>query len=1481
MNFLSGTFLRLQRVLPHLRGRADHSKGASLLEIIIATGIVGLVMTSTVAIMTVSLKTTSLSRNKSVATKYTQEGIEYFRTQRNIMGWETFFETLNSGGVTSEYCMATLPYTETGGLEELPNRPCTSSEFVDENDVFQRYAEVTTDISGENGSVHVTVSTVWEDNGRELTSTATLELGDIYVASNFELTFPSPQIPTPVPTPSPVPSPDPCEVNIVQGKTTSQSSSPITPGASSLAADGNTDGDWNNGSVSHTAEEANAWWQVDLGQSYNLSDVDIYNRTDGTTATRLSNYHVLISEFPFISTNLATTISSFGVDDFHQTTTAGSPTTIAANTTGRYLRVQQSGTNYLHMAEVEAFGCATDSYSNVALNKSAAQSSTNSGADASRAVDGNTNGNWAGNSVSHTNSDANAWWQVDLGAVYDLSHINIYNRTDCCGTRLSNFYIFVSDVPFTSTNLSTTLAQSGVSSYYISGAAGSPTQRAFGRTGRYVRIQLSGTDYLHMAEVEIYGKNPGGSPGPSPSPTPSLAGYWKFDEGTGSTVADSSSNGNTGTWLGSGVHWAVTGLLRSAGRFNGSGDTLNIGTRDSLNFGNNGPFTFEGWVKPSTLVDYAGFISKDASRNTPYSYMTAFMANGRMVAYNGSAWADLCPAGSVQVGVWQHVAFSYNGTTLTGYINGSSCGSISFTYVDNPAHTVVIGSWYSPSSVYDYIGTMDEVKIYRGALTADEILDEYDSSADTMLAPTADWPFSEGSGTTVADITGNGHNGTWSGSGTRWTTAGVSGNAGIFNGTNDTISVPLAGIYDNFTLEMWVNPTGTITLNSEATSGTTGISGQRYAWWNGNPGTTGASALLSVGTNGLSVYEHAANYMPPLAVSSNGVSGWKHVAVVYKSKVPSIYVNGVLVRTGLTSPRTTVEPFAGGVAAIGGGAYGYFSGKIDEVKLYDYARSASQIADSYSANAGSGSQAFDPVAKWSFNEGTGTSVADSSGNGNTGTWFGSEPHWGSLGVSGGAGRFTYSNGVNIAVSSTLNMGNNGPFSIEGWVRPNLSDYAGFVSKNTNRFTPYAFMSAFMKNGRLMIYNTTIGWIQVCPPGSVSAGTWQHVALTYDGATVRGYVNGSLCGSNTFSYTDVSTANVNIGSWYSGVNNYDYLGLMDEISFYNYARSASQIATDASAFTPPADTWAYRRPITIANSTGTTLTNYPILITMDTTSLINAGKMNGDCSDLRFSDGSSKLSYWLQEGQLSCIATTKSVWIKVPTIPPSGTTIYAYYGSPGADGESNGSNVFEFFDDFNGAALDTTKWTATGANSITNGSLIITTGAVYSNSPVASTTQNRMFEMHAAWAATQTAYAGIQISNAQSIAGSNGNSNKLAMFMSAGTIAQTAWGATGVSASYNIVAGTALYTPTANTYTLTGFGYSPSALSFFGNRAQVGTYANTVQYAPYLILGYFTGSAAGTTDGTDLSVNFVIVRQYVTPEPTPAWGTETSGSWSGL
>ncbi|WP_010182621.1 galactose-binding domain-containing protein [Aquimarina agarilytica] len=137
---------------------------------------------------------------------------------------------------------------------------------------------------------------------------------------------------------------------------------------------------------------------------------------------------------------------------------------------------------------------------NLALNKTITQSSDyNANFTANKANDGNRN------NISHTLNEANAWLELDLGSVNNIDNIKVWNRENCCKNRLQSYQIFVSDVPFTSKDIVATANQNGMGVFFQNGIAQRPTTQSIGRTGRYIRIQLTGTNFLHPAEIEVFG----------------------------------------------------------------------------------------------------------------------------------------------------------------------------------------------------------------------------------------------------------------------------------------------------------------------------------------------------------------------------------------------------------------------------------------------------------------------------------------------------------------------------------------------------------------------------------------------------------------------------------------------------------------------------------------------------------------------------------------------------------------------------------------------------------------------------------------------------------------------------------------------------------------------------------------------------------------------------------------------------------------
>jgi len=129
-------------------------------------------------------------------------------------------------------------------------------------------------------------------------------------------------------------------------------------------------------------------------------------------------------------------------------------------------------------------------------------------------------------------------------------------------------------------------------------------------------------------------------------------------------------------------------------------------------------------------------------------------------------------------------------------------------------------------------------------------------------------------------------------------------------------------------------------------------------------------------------------------------------------------------------------------------------------------------------------------------------------------------------------------------------------------------------------------------------------------------------------------------------------------------------------------------------------WSYRRAVTINNTANSNaLSNYQVLVTVDTASLISAKKLQSSCADIRFtdSDGQTLLNYWIDPN--TCNTGSTRIYVKVPSIPASSTyTIYMYYGNSTATSASNGEATFILFDDFLGTSLNTTKWNVMASSS---------------------------------------------------------------------------------------------------------------------------------------------------------------------------------------
>lgn len=309
-----------------------------------------------------------------------------------------------------------------------------------------------------------------------------------------------------VPGPEPTSSPS----NLALGKVATQSGV-INNAPAAIAVDGNTDGSLM-GSFSQTPNQAQPWWQVDLGFDSAIDSITVFNRV-GTDSDRLADFYVFVSDQPFGQQNLSQLLANSNITSFyHAGALSSSSLTIpTVGTEGRYVRLQLSGSNYLHFSEMQVTGTATgnpEPWVNLALGKLASQISTHAGGLANRGNDGNTDPAFAAGSVSLTTNVNQPWWQVDLGKQRLIDTVRLHQRIEVnspISERLSDFYVMVSPTPFGDRSLAELTADPSISHIYHAGSfIGASLDLDFtGTTGRYVRVQLAGSNYLELAEVEV------------------------------------------------------------------------------------------------------------------------------------------------------------------------------------------------------------------------------------------------------------------------------------------------------------------------------------------------------------------------------------------------------------------------------------------------------------------------------------------------------------------------------------------------------------------------------------------------------------------------------------------------------------------------------------------------------------------------------------------------------------------------------------------------------------------------------------------------------------------------------------------------------------------------------------------------------------------------------------------------------------------
>ncbi|MDD5144693.1 MAG: LamG domain-containing protein [Candidatus Pacebacteria bacterium] len=655
-----------------------------------------------------------------------------------------------------------------------------------------------------------------------------------------------------------------------------------------------------------------------------------------------------------------------------------------------------------------------------------------------------------------------------------------------------------------------------------------------------------------------------------------LVGYWPMNEGSGYTAYDSSGIGNKGTLknfdfnVNSG--W-TTGKVEGALKLDGSNDYINAGSNTSLD--DLSSFTYSLWIKPSswTPSGYKRLISKGAQQ--PYNDLIVRTDQSGKLHYERTySGEDLfyLTTNQVSLNTWSHVALTVASGTAHIYINGAEASYDNATngtgvITSDAASDFLIGDRVLGDS--RFYGSIDDVRAYNRELSADEVRYLYNHRG-----PVGWWKFDSFTASTTPDSSGNGNNGTVYGA---TSTAGKINTALSFDGADDYVGMGAnLNSFTNVTLSAWVK------LSGYNASWRSGIISRRRS----DGGLEGLNfdvggALQNQGQ--LLVYEAGLG-----GIESNGVLSldtWYFVTTTIFGTDVSIYIDGVLDKTG-TLAWTWPSDVDIQIGKVFGTSY-YFNGLIDDVRVYNYARTAEEIRMDYNggfvAKFGSSDESGGEsinlsrglVGYWNFDEGSGYTVKDSSGSGNNGTLnnfdFNSNSKWtsgNSAANTGGALKFDGSNDfVDAGSDASLDLS---AFTIGLWVKP--AAYAdnrfvvshGYNGSNVQRNYEIGFGWGSHSGKWVFVWGDGVAGDKYTLSDTYTLNEWQYLTVSWDDSTghLKTYFNGVLTWDRGIGGTIYQNANNRLifGAEYWGypATSDRFNGSLDEVRIYNRVLSNDEV-----------------------------------------------------------------------------------------------------------------------------------------------------------------------------------------------------------------------------------------------------------------------------------------------------------------------------------
>jgi hypothetical protein len=418
-----------------------------------------------------------------------------------------------------------------------------------------------------------------------------------------------------------------------------------------------------------------------------------------------------------------------------------------------------------------------------------------------------------------------------------------------------------------------------------------------------------------------------------------LVGHWTFDGyDMLQNVSDVSGQGNNGNLQGQTSTTTVVGKLGQALSFDGVDDY--VSTAD-IPFGGTNPISICAWINPSdvththTPVVQSGEIFVRVTNPGKVEFaLNSFTTNDRATS----------PSGTVSAGEWSHLCGTYaTGGDITMYADGVSVANVTPTgsYEDKAADFYI-----SPDDSQRFVGLIDDVRIYNRTLTASEVKQLYKLGAAEVAASSqtltrgsrlsdglvGHWTF-DGYDMlqNVADVSGQGNNGSLQGQTSTSTVIGKLGQALSF-GNGSSIDITSA-----ITISAWIKTSGAAVTIARIVDKFTGAGVNGYMLSVGN-NTGGVEDFLYFDVGGTSGFDVS-------GTSDIDDGEWHHVVGVNDLTNVFVYVDGVQENSDTGgAPQSDSNPLIG---KNNQDATHNFVGIIDDVRIYNRALSASEIKQLY------------------------------------------------------------------------------------------------------------------------------------------------------------------------------------------------------------------------------------------------------------------------------------------------------------------------------------------------------------------------------------------------------------------------------------------------------------------------------------------------------------------------------------------------------